>query len=43
MKTAAIAGTSRGDARAMASVAEMTAADAAMIHHEAENLQQPDV
>jgi hypothetical protein len=43
MRTAAIAGTSGGNAQAEVSAAEMTMADVATIHHEAEIPQQPEV
>jgi hypothetical protein len=43
VQTAVIAGTSRGDAQAKASMAELTAADATMICHKAKIPQQPEV
>jgi hypothetical protein len=43
VRTTAVARTFGGDAQAEASTVGMTAADAAMIHHKAENPQQPEV
>jgi hypothetical protein len=43
MKTAAAAGTAQGDAQAEVSAALMAAADVAVICHEAEIPQQPEV